>query len=260
MELKYIDISEFQQDIIDIDKLVANCDGVMVRIGFTGYGSLKPTLDARFNQFMEKLSKTSIPVGVYYFSLAYNEDMVRMEVDWVVKQLRIWEDKGYRFKLPIAIDSETQNNCKPLMALTAERRSILVDYWCKRLEYNGYYPIIYAGVRGYHRQPYWLIKDMLIEWDKWTAQYYKECQWDGVAGVNYHIWQYASDGKGSEYGLASKCVDLNKSYIDYAQRIWQYSYNHIEETNTDTTKQVKVTLGNDVITLPADTVIKIEYV
>lgn len=260
MELKYIDISEFQQDIIDIDKLVANCDGVMVRIGFTGYSSLKPTLDARFNQFMEKLSKTNIPVGVYYFTLAYNEEMVRMEVDWVVKQLKTWEERGYRFKLPIGIDSEAQTNCTPLMALTAERRSVLVDYWCSRIKYAGYYPIIYAGVRGYHRQPYWLIKDMLLDWDKWTAQYYKVCQWDGIAGKDYHIWQYASDGKGIDYGLASKCVDLNKSYVDYATKISQNGYNHIDKPTEPTAHQVKVTFGNDVIMLPADTVIKIEYV
>ncbi len=270
-ELKYLDISEFQLDITDVKKLVSNCDGVMVRVGFTGYGSMSPTLDQRFDRFMEALIKEDIPVGVYYFTLGYNESIIDKEINFLFSQLKRYEDRGYRFKLPIAVDCEAQQNCIPWTNLTAERRSELMDYWCKKVKEAGYYPIIYAGVRGYHRTPYWLIKGMLTEWDKWTAQYYTVCQWDGVAGADYHIWQYASDGDGKAHGLASSRVDMNKSYVDYAKVITDGYYNHIEKPiivtpDTNSTcncancnkSKLKVTIGNDIVVIDRDTKVTIE--
>ena len=80
-----IDISEYQTKV---DASRINADGVILRIGFTGYGSLKPALDKKFEEFYKAYHDAGVPIGVYYLSQATNEAMVTKETDWVLFKIK----------------------------------------------------------------------------------------------------------------------------------------------------------------------------
>lgn len=260
MDKHIIDISTYQT-ITDIEQLKKSCDGVMLRIGFTGYGYGVPTLDNHFNDSFTKLKNAGVDIGVYYFSLASDEKMVDQETKWVIDTLAEYEKDGFRFTLPICVDCESQSNGtygQKWMSLSNVKRSELMVRWMDNISKAGYCPMIYAGVSSFKHNTF-IVNSFFEKYYRWVAQYYTVCQYDGVAGVNYAMWQYASDGKGIEYGLVSNNrVDLNHLYVDFPALIKEKGLNHIIQEEPQP-KYVRIHIGNDIVTVPCNTKIAIEY-
>lgn len=269
--MEILDISS-AQTVVDINKFKDTVGGVIIKCGFTGYGSGTPAFGNGWKQQINQLKDSGVPIGAYYFTLATSEAMVDAETKWLITQLEAAEKDGFRFTLPIYVDCESQKNGvygAAWMNLTYTRRSELMKRWMDNLRAAGYYAGIYAGVGSWHNTKnnpgYFVSKEILKGYDIWTAQYYKVCQWDGVAGVDYQMWQYTSSADGAQYGLkGGQRVDVSHCYVDYPSIIKNGGWNHIEKPKTEapapTEKHIKVTVGDDVIVVGLDTAIKVEVV
>ena len=95
-----VDLSQY--NTVKSDGTLA--DGVILRLGYTGYGSHKPTLDKSFLANYKRY-RGRVPIGVYYVTLALTDEDVRNETEWVIEQLKYCE-----LDLPVWVDVESQTH------------------------------------------------------------------------------------------------------------------------------------------------------
>ena len=210
---KVLDISSFQgmltQDAVTKIK-ARGILGVILRIGFTGYGQGVPTYDKCFQHNYKLLHDAGIPCGAYYFTLAYNDTITLREINWLRTEL-----PKYKFEFPVYIDVEKLNLSKkdetPISVAwdncRADVRTKNVAKICETLEALKYYVGVYASTGAFGSL---LLEAPLKSYDKWIAQYYLTCTYKGT----YHLWQYTSKGNGALYGLPGR-VDMSECYLDF---------------------------------------------
>lgn len=221
MEKRIIDISVFQKTL-DVSKV--NADGVIIRLGFTGYGAGNNcAVDAKFEEFYKKLKAAGIPVGCYYFTLAHSIALVDKEFNFIMSKL-----KGKTFELPIYLDVEAQKNSKEWTQQSKEARTGYVKTLAKRLESEGYYVGIYASKAWLQSGSAYLVPGELLHFDKWVAQYNSKLTYTGLAGM----WQYSSSEKGSLHGVGSAKVDISKCFVDYPTVIKNKGLNGFGKTES----------------------------
>lgn len=193
-----IDLSQYNR-VIDDDP---RADGVILRLGFTGYGSNRPSLDKTFEKNFDRY-KECVPVGVYYVTLATTPDAVRRETDFVKEEL-----KGRFLQLPLWVDVEAQSHHFGWTFASKRERSEAVALWCETMESAGYYVGVYAN-------KYWfdsmLDTTLLSPFDKWVAQYNKKCTYTKTP---FGMWQFTSKGDGRAHGIDGH-VDISYMYKDY---------------------------------------------
>lgn len=222
VKMKIIDISSYQGELTNdaVSKIKAQGVGVILRLGFTGYGTNKPSLDSCFLANYEKLHNAGIPVGAYYFTIAFTSDMVKAEGDFILSTLQ-----GKKFELPIYIDVEAQSNSVGWSALSGSARAFLVSILASRIEHAGYYVGIYASKSWLTTSKY-LDMTPLKHFDTWVAQYNVICTYSG----NYNLWQYSSKEKASTYGITkTSVVDISNAYVDFPSIIKSKGLNNYSD-------------------------------
>ncbi len=196
IELKGVDVSKYQ-GAIDWGKVKASgIDFAIIRLGYTGTITRKPTLDGFFARNLTRSTKVGLNVGVYYYSTATSLKQARKEAEFVIKHL-----KGKKLQYPVYIDTEDQKQAK----LSKNALTAIVKEFCEILEEAGYYVAIYSNKSWFAEQ---LNDKSLAAYDKWIAQYNKKCTYTG----DYGMWQYTDRGKVN--GIKGY-VDLNKCYKNY---------------------------------------------
>ena len=75
--------------------------------------------------------------------------------------------------------------------------------FCETMEANGLYVGVYASTSWWQ---HYLTSPVFDKYDKWVAQYYKECQYDGP----YGMWQYTNS-----WVIGGRNFDGNWAYKDY---------------------------------------------
>jgi len=209
MELKYIDISTHQKNV-DYAKVKADgVQGVILRAGFTGYGSSKSKRkDEMFEKHYAGFTAVGIPIGVYYYSCAYSPEEAIIEA---MKTLEII--KGKNIQLPVWFDTEDSHDVNEEGLATVNQRTIgkvkLTETalaFLETIKKAGYVAGIYASTSWLNNQ---LDMSQLKEFDVWVAHY--KAARPTYKGA-YTMWQYASDG--SVDGIAGN-VDMNICYKDY---------------------------------------------
>ena len=227
--MKYIDVSQYQS-LINTN---VNADGVILRLGYTGYGSNKPAMDKMFEKFYEAYHKAGVPIGIYYFTIASDEAMVDMETSWVLNKI-----KNKQIDLPIWVDVESQDKSVAWTRLDKKTRTNLVARWCNNIQAAGYYVGIYANTDWFTRK----LDDSVIKlYDKWVAQYANKCKYTG----KYGMWQYSSKENALIHGVKSStnCVDISYVYVDYKTVIARAGLNHLGTLKT--TDDVDGLIGDD---------------
>ena len=106
--LKGIDVSE-HQGRINWEQVKGHVDFVMLR---AGYG--RNNIDKQFIRNIEECNRLGIPVGIYWFSYAWNEEMARNEAKYVLEAI-----KPYKIDYPISYDLEYDTLKKKADALLA---------------------------------------------------------------------------------------------------------------------------------------------
>lgn len=214
MALFVIDISRHNGSI-DFSKVKQAVDGVIIRIGYRGYGDGSLQWDDMADHNIKECIRYRIPYGVYFFSQALDYLEGKAEAEWTLSKL-----KGYEIQpeYPVYIDTEWANNNHNGRAdgLTREMRTDAVTGFMDTIERAGYYAGIYASTSWYYS---YLIDDRLVKFSHWVAHY-------GVSAPTYKgryaMWQYTSGG--SIAGINGR-VDLNHCYVEFPKIIRENGLN-----------------------------------
>lgn len=195
-KIKGMDISTWQGKVTTANFKKAKADGinfVILRIGYTGSESNKPTLDNTFENNYKNAIAAGLPIGIYYYSLATTETKAKEEANWVVKQL-----KGKKITYPVYIDVEDP---KKQAKASKSALATVCNAFCNIVNKAGYTAGVYASLSWFNNK----IGNIAAKHSKWVAQYYNKCEYKGA----YDMWQYTSSGKVA--GLSGK-IDLNYWY------------------------------------------------
>lgn len=207
------DVSQFNV-IKDWSKVMKSCNGLIVRLGYRGYGGTgKLVLDKNFVSTIDKINQLDMNFGVYFVSQAINNGEAKEEAEFVHKTLLHHNTKN--LTLGIWFDSEY---CSPNKTgrgdkISKQQRTANANIFCSTLLEKEYK---LAGVYCAESWYYNALSPDLIEYPFWIARYglnngkipadkYKPT-------MKHMIWQYTS--KGSLDGINGN-VDLNEPYDNF---------------------------------------------
>lgn len=219
MNIKGIDVSEWQGDI-DFAKVKASgIDFVIIRAGFGKYIKQK---DPKFEQNYKRAKAAHLNVGVYWYSYAATVEDARREADICLEVI-----KGKQFEYPIYFDLEEQSQFAKGRTFCSD----LVKAFCDRLEKAGYFAGLYIS-----RSPLqqYISADVAKRYALWIAEYGSKCNYNGT----YGIWQYSSTGRVN--GISGS-VDMDISYVNYPKIIKDGGFNGFEKTKAEAKPEAKTT-------------------
>lgn len=175
-----IDISQFN-GMIDFNKVKGHVDGVIIRVGYRGYGSGKISVDTRAINNLAGATAAGIPVGVYFVTQAISEAEAVGEAVYVLDVI-----KRYKISLPVFIDSENGSRIGKGRAdagmISKAKRTAILRSFCEKVKSEGYTAGIYASESWYNTQ---LIFADISDFYIWVAKY------SAVSpNVKYNAWQY----------------------------------------------------------------------
>lgn len=191
-DLSYVD------DKIDYEKMTSS--GIQFVILRAGYG--ENNTDEMFERHVKGCKKYNIPIGIYWFSYAYSEQMAHEEAQYAINHA-----KQIGNVLFIAFDFEYASlnyyEQKTNKRMTKETATQLADSFINTIRKEGYTPVIYTN-KDFSENYFDLTK---LDAFLWYAYYEKTSDRTDMA-----IWQYTSDG--ILPGIDKK-VDLNIAYKDF---------------------------------------------
>lgn len=157
--LKGIDVSHHQGDI-DWDLVKEEVDFAILRLCDFYYATDEENclLDKKFIYNMTSCEEKNIPVGVYYYSRATDEESARTEAQFVASKL-----KEYSLEYPVYMDAETAY-LNELMAYSPKEFKKIARAAMEVLEENGYYAGIYCS-----RTLFKNIQDLSEEYTFWLT-------------------------------------------------------------------------------------------
>ncbi len=201
VSLKGIDVSKYQGEI---DWEAVKNDGVdyaIIRVGIRGYSEGAIMEDEFFKQNMEGAAASGIPVGVYFFTQAVNEEEALEEARFVIDHLQ-----GYELTYPVFLDIEDvkKENCRTNF-LTKEERSRIAKVFLDEIAQAGYTPALYGNMKSFLLM---LDLDSFEQYDKWFAGYSLPVYYP----YDYKMLQYSE--KGTVAGISGQ-VDMNICLKDY---------------------------------------------
>ena len=193
-----IDIS-YYNTITDWRRVAESVEGVIIRLGYTGYGSGKVTYDKRYYDHMTAAKHYEIPRGVYYFPASITKAEAEAEADFIFENVA-----GEELPLGVWLDSEiaeVKNKSGRADRLSRAKRTEFLHIIIDRLKGYGITAGVYASTS-------WLLNNldmgMLHGVPVWAAQYNSkhECTYPG----DYILFQFSS--KWSIPGIVGN-VDVN---------------------------------------------------
>lgn len=200
-----IDVSKFQGDI-DWQKVKAQgIQFAFIRVGNRGYGQ-EGTLntDGKYMQNIEGAKAAGIPVGVYFYSQAVNEQEAVEEAEYVLNLI-----DGIQLEYPVVYDAEYVIEDEARTDhVTAEQFTANTIAFCQRIQSEGYDPVIYATMKW---EAYALELEKVNDYPKWYADYedYPQTPYD------FTYWQYTNE---AVIDGISGPVDLNLEIIPIEER------------------------------------------
>ena len=192
-----IDISHHQKPAdIDYDLLASQISGAIIRVGYTGTGSLEPYMDETFNRHYWELTRRGVHVGAYWYSAAHEGDDGVREARAALKYLN-----GRHLDLPLYIDVEDPTHQEGLSRKDLTDQAI---QFIRTVRGGGYSPGIYSGALWFKNK---LDRGRL---DGVTPSYWV-AHWTGKSRPSfsgkYDLWQYTSKGRLDGY---AKNLDLSR--------------------------------------------------
>ena len=184
---------------VDISGPIAPCTAADLKaagVGFvickTGFGSDYPgQQDSGFAANIKLLDAAGIPWGAYHFSYATTRNGGIQEAKHMLRLLG-----GRKPLYGVWFDMEANSTLGGDLPGAAEG-------FCETMEAAGLYVGVYASTSWWQN---YLTSPVFDKYDKWVAQYYKECQYDGP----YGMWQYTNS-----WVIGGRNFDGNWAYKDY---------------------------------------------
>ena len=238
MSKTVIDVSSHNGSI---DWSKVKTDGVMIRLGYRGYGQGTLTTDTQFYNNAKGCSFYNVPFGVYFFSTAISEKEGKEEAEYVLAKTA-----AYKLSLPIFIDSEYSNASQNGRSdkLNKSVRTAAVKAFCERIRQAGYTAGVYASESWFRSQldmsqlPYliWCAKyssskpTYPAEIDAW--QYTSSGSMSGITGNVDHSHWYADFSGSAKISSVSKKVSVPVDYLQTDAKWKNISYAAKGETST----------------------------
>lgn len=197
-EVRGVDLSYWQGEV-DFDRLALAADFVIIR---AGYGN--DYFDPRMAEYVQGSAERNIPWGLYWYVKPGKDFRKHAQNFW-----NIWKSNGGQIYPTFDVEE------------SGGLDKIGLESWLKKM-YDLFN--ILAGRKYGNEMTYtsagFLDRAMgLTNWLKrtqlWVAHWTTAPQpilpreW-GVPGYTWEIWQWSSTGKGSDYGVSSRFVDLNR--------------------------------------------------
>ncbi len=240
-----IDVSE-HQGRINWEQVKDHVDFVMLR---AGYG--RNNIDKQFIRNIEECNRLCIPVGIYWFSYAWNEEMAKNEARYVLEAI-----KGYRVDYPISFDLEYDTlNYASKNGVTIGKRlaTDMINAFCSTIENAGYKAMNYANPDFINNKFY----NNEIKYPLWLA-WYKVSE-DKAKAYNPSMWQYSESG--SMAGIGTNSVDMNYCYEDFLKK--DFTLENATTCNVDTELNIRAkgTTGATIVgRIPAGDRFRIKWV
>lgn len=200
---KIIDVSEWQGRISsatwdDIKKAV---DGVIIRLGYRGYGTGQMKLDSEFTHNLNACKSRQIPYGFYFFSQAINAKEAQEEVNMICQYADI-----KAAELGVWCDSEMSNNGQGRADVIGKaERTVACKEFIEAVNLRGGHGGLYCGA-------YWLRDNLIADQFKdhpfWCACYLNNCLY---SGYNLYMWQFSSTNAFNIKGFG-KSLDCSYQY------------------------------------------------
>lgn len=202
MAVKGVDISGLiRVSISDLKQAGANF--VIMKTGYGG--DFSDQHDSGIQQNLAKCEVGGMPYGVYHMSYARDRQGGISEAKHCLRML------GGRTPLyGVWFDMEATNTLGGDLKGAAQG-------FCETIEAAGLYVGVYANLAWWKA---YLTDPIFDRWDKWVAQYYSECQYQG----NYGIWQFTDS-----WNIAGQNFDGDWAYKDYPSIIKAMSEPEKEE-------------------------------
>ena len=201
--MKGLDISSYQSGI-NFDAIKsAGIEFLILRAGFTGWGTgTNYNKDKSFEHFYNQSKSHNIAVGAYWYSCANTYEKGVAEAKYMYENCL----KGKQFEFPVYIDVEDTHH------QVGNKRGVTdaIIAFCEYLENLGYYVGIYASdISGFQDKMY---LNELNAYDKWVARYGSEPKYV----KQYGMWQSTSSGRINGY---NGNLDCDVAYKDYSSII-----------------------------------------
>lgn len=218
-----IDISYYNK-VVSWEEVKKRVDGVIIRMGYTGYSSGKCVLDKKWREYSTAALAAGIPRGAYFFPQSINKEEAQREADFIYNEL-----KDVSLPLGIWLDSEiadvkTKNGRADHLskATRTEMLKIIID----RLKSYGLTCGVYASSGWLDNN---LNMKMLSGVPVWAAQWSNKLTYKG----SVMLWQYSDNG--TIPGISGR-VDLDRLINN-------------EETQSDPVTDQELDAAIDVIAL-----------
>ena len=193
MEYRGIDVSKWQGNINYNEVKNTGVQFVIARIGYGMYENQK---DLEFEDNYTGAINNNLPIGVYLYSYALNENDALREAEVVLKWLN-----NRKLNLPVYFDIEDKSQS----TLSKDTLTRMCETFCTRIEKAGYWAGVYAN--KYFLTTHLDYKKLEKKYTIWVAQYNDKNTYKG----KYDMWQYTSKGKVN--GINGN-VDMNILYRD----------------------------------------------
>ena len=191
-----IDVSKFQGSINWSQVKASGVDFAIIRVGYRGYGSGALVEDSQFRANIQGASSAGIPVGLYFYSQAVNEEEAVEEASMVLSLCG-----GYRLSYPIYYDTEHVAGGRA-NGISRETRTACAVAFCETIRNAGYSAGVYSYASWFYNS---LSYANISKYSIWIAQYRDTLDFK----YSYKIWQYSS--KGRVPGISAN-VDMNIAY------------------------------------------------
>ena len=162
-----VDVSTWQGEI-DWNALHGEIDYAIIRAGY-GTGNE----DNQYQRNYDNAKATGTPIGVYWYSYAYNADQAREEAYSLLPLLA-----GRQFEYPIYYDIEESDIFAT--GLTSE----IAKAFCEVLEANKYYCGLYSSSSSFNA---YFNDEVKTAYALWVAQWSSS-----EPSLNWGMWQYSS--------------------------------------------------------------------
>lgn len=185
-----IDVSEFQGKI-DWDAVkAAGVDFAILRIGYGDQNA--GGADKYFKRNVQECERLGIRWGAYLYSYSVNTKEAADEAAHALSAM-----KGLTPDLPIYFDMEDSSTLG-----AKDRFADIAQTFCSKVEAAGFDAGVYASASWWKK---YLTSPVFDNWSKWSAQYYKICEYPSDPDA----WQYTSEGRVP--GISGN-VDVNYAY------------------------------------------------
>lgn len=204
-----VDMSEYQTNV-NYAKLAKEVDGIIIRIGYRGWGS-EGTLvkDAMFDTHLKGAKDNKIPYGFYFFSQATTASEARGEADYAYSLI-----KNSKPSLPIYIDIEDSGAGGGMGRadnLNKTQRTNIIVSFCKEIESKGLKGGVYASESWFD---YKFTTSKVDQFSIWVAKFGPD---NGKPNTKPNLAKYDGWQFTSCYSLnsISSRVDMSYFYNNY---------------------------------------------